>query len=210
MAVVLFEIDAAVEHVDPIVVILRPAGNDEDEATARAGIDASACCGYGNTKLGETFSRQVENGEGCLLPVGNNQSPCSRRVLFFLLVFIPVTAGLLRFDWVNVVTQRNDSMLVHAGVMYELGEPAGFQTQTHAEHQVCVGNSCYVPGAWLVGMRVASGRQKTEHFHFATADIPYPVSYKVSRRDYLQRGSRRWSWRRGRGRRTWRSRRSGR
>ena len=110
-------------------------------------------------------------------------------VLIVLLFLLVVSAGLFCFYGVNEVPQRDDSVFIHAGVVDQFREPTGFQAQAHAQHQVGVGNPGHVSRPWLIGVGVAAGRQQTEHFHLATADVSDPVGDEVSRSHDLQHGA---------------------
>ena len=116
-----FEVDAPVDDVHPVVVVLGAARERECEAAAGAGVKRCAGRGHLQAVLSEKPAREIENGNHGLVAVRDEQATRDVAALLFLVV---VVAGDRELDRVDLVAQLDHHGVFRAGVMYQLFEPA--------------------------------------------------------------------------------------
>jgi len=174
MITVGLHIYAAIEQVRGVCV----GGDSYRIATALCGVNATGARSKVKVVLIHFSALQVYHGEIPFLAVADKQAPYYRFAMIVVVVImiivvvvvivshaiivvimVIVSAGLGKLNRVDVVAEGDYPGFVRAGIVQQLFQPFGFESQSNRQHGVSVRNHCDITSAGYQVVRIGAGRQ---------------------------------------------------
>ena len=200
---VLDEEDAAVEDVDAVVVVLRPAGEDDAVAMGGTGVHRRAGRGDLEDSAVNVIGRQIDDGEVRFYRISNEQAPNGHLVViivaftlvivmaflfvvvvgFTLVIVVCIGHGVL--EWIDGLTKGDYLGLVCTGVVQQILQPFGLQVEADSQHEIRVSYPGNVASSRQECVWIGARRQQAEDLCPVSTYHPSPVSHKVGGRHDL-------------------------